>query len=112
MNELQEHAKHMQHENDRLRSQVEKRREFDERDAQDSGQEKHPVIGDKGKKPIALNDVETPAEDELSLGSSANPSLAKRKSNKDRSCQRHSHRPALSNSNGGMFRQAMSRGQN
>ena len=112
MKELQEHAKHLQHENDRLRSQVEKRCEFDERDAQDSGQEKHPVVCNKGKKPIALNDVETPVDDELSLGSLVNPSLANRKSNKDRSRRRHSHRHAFNNSNGGTFRQAMSRGQN
>ena len=85
MKELQERVEHLQRENDHLRSQVEKRHDLDEIDAQDSGQTKHPVVHDKGKKPIALNDVDTPADDELFSGSSPNPSLEKFKRNKDRS---------------------------
>ena len=73
----------MQCENDRLRAQVEKRQYLDERDAQDSGQEKHLVVCDKGKKPIVLDDVDIPTNDELSSGSS--PNLSPGKSNKDRS---------------------------
>ena len=87
MKELQERTKQLQRENDRLRAQVEKRRDLDERDAQDSGQAKHLAVCDKGKKPIALDDVDTLVNNELSSSSSLNPSPAKRKSNKDRSCQ-------------------------
>ena len=82
--ELQERAEHLQLENDRLLSQVEKRHDLDVRDAQDSGQAKHPVVRHKGKKTIALDDVDTPVDDELSSGNLPNPSPAKRKSNKDR----------------------------
>ena len=112
MKELQEHAEHLQRENDRLRSQVEKRRDLDERDTQDSGQEKHPIVRIKEKKPIALDDVDTSADDELSSSSSPNPSPKKSKSSKDRSHQRHSYHPAFSNSNGDMFHRATSRGHN
>ena len=71
------------------------------REAQDSGPARHPTVRDKGKKPIALDDVDTPADDELSSCSSPNPSLVKRKSNKDRTRHKHSHRPTFSDSNGG-----------
>ena len=101
---LQERVEHLQRENDRLRFQVENMCDLDERDTQDSGQAKHPVVRVKGKKPITLDDVDTSTNDELSSSSSPNPSLAKRKSNKDRSRQRHSHHLAFSNSNGGTFR--------
>ena len=112
MKELHKHVEQLQCENDRLRAQVEERRDLNERDAQDSGQAKHQVIRDKRKKPIAFDDVETPSGDELSSESFPNPSLAKSRSNKDRPHQRHSHCPVFSNSNGGTFRQATSRGQN
>ena len=79
---------------------------------QESGRAKHPIVRIKGKKLIALDDVDTPANDELSLSSSPNPSLVKSKRNKDRLNQRHSHHPAFSNSNGGTFRRATGRGQN
>ena len=85
MEELQEGAEQLQHENDRLLAQVEKMRDLDKRDVRDSGQAKHLVIRKKGKKPISLDDVETVADDELSSRSSLNPSPAKSKSNKDRS---------------------------
>ena len=110
MKELQERVEHLQRENNCLRSQVEKMRDLDERDVQDSGQAKHLVVRDKGKRPIVLDDADILADDELSTRSSLNPSSAK--SNKDRSRQRHSHRPAFSNSNNGEFRQATGRGQN
>ena len=83
MKELQERVEHLQRENDRLQAQVEKRRDLDERDVQDSGQAKHPAVHDKGKKPIVLDDVDILENDDLSSGSSPNPSLAK--NNKDRS---------------------------
>ena len=55
--------------------------DLDERDTQDSGQAKHPVVQDKGKKPIALDDVDTLENDELSSGNSPIPSQARSKSN-------------------------------
>ena len=73
---------------------------------------KNLVVRIKGKKPIALDDVDNPTNDELFSSSSPNPSLEKSKSNKDRSHKRHSHHPAFSNSNGGTFCRATSRGQN
>ena len=104
MKELQERPEHLQRENDRLRSQVEKMLELDERDTQDTGQAKHPIVRDKGKKSITLDNVHTPADDELSSSNSLNPSPIKSKSNKDRSRLTYSHHPAFNNSNGGMFR--------
>ena len=69
---------------------MEKRRDLDERDTQDSGQAKHPVVRDEGKKPIALNDVDTLADDELSSGNLPNPSPAKAKARKiDRARDTH-----------------------
>ena len=91
---------------------MEQRHDLDERDAQDSSPVKHLAVHNKGKKLIALDSVDTPADDELSSGSLPNPSPVKSKSKKDRTRHRPSHRPAFSDSNSGMFRRAMSRGQN
>ena len=112
MKEFQEHADQPQFENDRLRAQLEQRHDLDVRDTQDNGPMRHPAVRDKGRKLIALDDVDTPTDDELSLGSSPNLSPIKSKRNKDRTRQRHSHRPAFSDSNGGMLRRATSQGQN
>ena len=112
MKELQERAGQLQCENYRLRVQVEKRHDLDKRDTQYNGQAKHPVVCNKGIKLITFDDVETSAVDELSLGSSLNPSPAKSKSNKDRSHQRQSHHPTFSNFNGGTFHRATGLGQN
>ena len=109
---IEERTEHLQWENDRLRAQVKKRSDLDERDTEDSGQAKHPVVRDKGKKLISFDDVDSPVDDDLSSTSLPNRSLAKRKSNKDRSHQRHSHRPEFNNCNGGTFRRATGRGQN
>ena len=84
--------------------------DLDERDAQDNGQAKHPVIRDKGKKPIVLDDTNIPSNDELF--SNSLPNLSPAKSNRDRSRQRHSHCSAFSKSNSDMFRRAIGRGQN
>ena len=84
MKELQERIEQLQRENDRLRAQVEQRHDLDKRDAQDNDPARNPVVHNKGKKPISLDDVDTPADGELSSGSLPNPSPVKRKSNKDR----------------------------
>ena len=84
--------------------------DLDERDAQDNGQAKHPVVRDKGKKPIVLDDADIPTNDELFSNSS--PNLSPAKSNKDRSRQRHSHCSVFSKSNSDTFRRETSQGQN
>ena len=112
MKELQENVEQLQCENNRPRAQVEQRHDLDERDIQENGPVRHPAVRDKGKNPIALNDVDTPANDELSSGSSPNLSPIKSKSNKDRMHQRRSHRPAFSDSNNGMLHRVTNRGQN
>ena len=50
MEELWEHADHLQRENDRLQAQVEKICDLGEKDGQDSSQARHPTIRNKGKK--------------------------------------------------------------
>ena len=110
MKELREHAEHLQSENDHMQAQVEKIRDLDEGDTQETGLAKLLVVRDKGKKAIVLDDVDILADDELSSGSSPNPSPVK--SNKDRSCQRHSLHPAFSNSNSGTFSRATDQGHN
>ena len=112
MKEFKERVEQLQCENDRLWAQVEQRHDLDKRDAQDIGPARHPIVRDKGNKPIALDDVDTSADDELSLGHLPNLSLVKSKSNKDRTCQRHSHRPAFGDSNGGMLHRGKGRGPN
>ena len=80
---------------------------------QDSDKARHPTARNKEKKPIVLNDVDTPANDELFSGSS--PNLSPVKSSRARSRQRHSHRPAFGNVDNGTFNRARkekSRGQN
>ena len=66
MRELQDSADHLQRENDRFRAQIEKRHNLGEGDAQESGQAKHPIVHDKGKKPIVPNDADIPTDNELS----------------------------------------------
>ena len=83
MRELQDRAEHLQPEKDHLRAQVEKRHDLGESDVQDSSQARHPTARDKGREPIVPNDVDTPADDELSSGNS--PNLSPAKSSKARS---------------------------
>ena len=86
MRELQDRVEHLQGENNHLRSQVEKRRDLSEKYVQDSSQAKHPIARNKGKEPIVPDNIDTPTDDELSLGSSP------AKSSRARSLQRRSHR--------------------
>ena len=84
-----------------------------EKDLQDSGHARHPIARDKGKEPIVPDDVDTPADDELYSSGSLN--LPPTKSSRTRSCQRHSYRPAFSNTDNGTFRlvrREIGRGQN
>ena len=64
MQELQAHAERLQHENDKLWSQVEKILELG-KDVQGGDCVEYPVVHNKGKEPIISNN-EAPADDELS----------------------------------------------
>ena len=59
-----------------------------------------PIACDKGKEPIAFDDVDTPVDDDLSLGSSPSLSLSPtknaRESTKTRSCKRPLPHPVFS----------------
>ena len=85
MKKLQDRAKHLQHKNDRLRAQVEKRHDLGKRDAQHSSEARYSTTCNKGKEPIVPNNVDTPADDELSSGSL--PHLSPTKSNRAKSHQ-------------------------
>ena len=104
MRELQDRGEHLQHENDCLQTQIEKRHNLSKGEAQDSEQAKHPIVHDKEKKPIVPDDADTPADDELSSDSLPNPSSAK--NNKARSRQTNSLIPAFSNTNNGLLRRS------
>ena len=54
---------------------IEKSRDLG-KDVRDSGRAVHPFARNKGKEPIIPDDVDTPADDELSLGSSRYLSLS------------------------------------
>ena len=64
MQELQARIERLQCENDQLQSQVEKSLELG-KVVQDGDRAKHPVVRNKGKKPIIF-DNEAPEDDELS----------------------------------------------
>ena len=78
MKELQGQAERLRRENDQLRAQIEKNRDLG-KDARDRGHDAQLIARDKGKGLVALDNVETPVDDELSLGNfpSLNLSLAK-----------------------------------
>ena len=101
MKELQDRTEHLQCENNRLLAQVEKRHDLGEKEVQDSDQARHRTARDKGKELIIPGDVDTPANDELSSGSS--PNVSPTNNSRARSCQRHSHCSAFSNVDNGTF---------
>ena len=72
---------------------------------QDSSRVAQPIAYNKGKKPIAPNDVDTLVDDELSSGSSPSLNLSSaknaRESTKTRSCKRPRPHPALSDTASG-----------
>ena len=75
MKEMQGQAKRLWRENDQLQAQIEKSSDLG-KDIRDSYHVAQPIARDKGKEPIAPNDVDTPADDELSLGNSPSLSLS------------------------------------
>ena len=70
----------------------------------------HPIAHNRGKKPIIYDDVDTPANDELSLGKSPSLSLSPVKntweSTKAKSCKRPSHHLAFSDAVSGISHRA------
>ena len=105
MRELQDCVEHLQWEKDHLRAQVKKRRDLGEKDTQDSSQAKHPTARNKGKESIVPDNIDTSADDKLSLGSS--PDLSPTKNSRARLHQRRLHHPAFNNVNSGTFRHAI-----
>ena len=107
MKELQGQAERLQHENDQLRAQINKIRDLG-KDVRDSGLDAQAIPRDKGKGLVALGDVDTPVDDELSSGSSPslNLSLVKntRESTRTRSSKRPSPHPAFSDAVSGASR--------
>ena len=99
MKELQGHIERLQRENDQMRAQIEKSRDLG-KDVRDSSRAAHPTAHNKGKEPIVPHDVDTPVDDELSLGNSPSLSLSlikdARGSTKTKSHKRPLHHPAFS----------------
>ena len=69
MREFKDRTERLQRKNDCLQAQVEERRNLGERDVKDNDQAKHSTARDKGKKPTIPDNIDTPADDELSSGS-------------------------------------------
>ena len=78
MVELQNHANHLQQENDRLRASLEEDRG---ENAQGSSHPAPPVKQNRGKEPILLGNNDAIVDDELSSGSSPLPDLSPPKNN-------------------------------
>ena len=97
--ELQGQVERLRRENDKLRAQIKKIYDLG-KDAQDSGHNTQSITCDKRKGPIVPDNVNTPADNELSSGSSPslNLSLAKntRESIRIRSRKRPSPHHAFS----------------
>ena len=93
-----------------LRAQIEKIRDLG-KDVRDCDQAMLPTASNKGKEPVVSDDVDTPADDELSLGSSPYLSLSPTKNARERakakSRKRPSHHPTLSNIASGVSRREM-----
>ena len=68
MEELEGQVELLRRENDQLRAQIEKNRDLG-KDVGDSGFAAQLIARNKGKEPVGPNDVDTPADDELSSGS-------------------------------------------
>ena len=81
------------------------------KDVRDNGRVVHPIARNRGKESIIPDDVDTPANDELSSGSSSSLSLLPAKnaweSTKARSRKRPSHHPTFSDAVNGASRKAM-----
>ena len=83
----------MQRENDQLWAQIKESRDLG-KDVQDSVQTTHPIARNKGKEPIVSDDVNTLADDELSLGSSSSLSLSPSKNVREGTKTKSRKRPS------------------
>ena len=82
MKELQDQVERLQHENDQLRAYIEKSRDLG-KDVLESVHDAQPIARDKGKGPVAPDDVDTPADDELSSSSSPSLNLSPKKNTRE-----------------------------
>ena len=82
MKELQGQVERLQLENDQLRAHIEKSHDLG-KDARDEGRDAQSITRDKGKVPVAPGDVNTLADDELSLGNSPSLNLSPRKNTRE-----------------------------
>ena len=93
MKELQGQVERLWHKNDQLLAQIEKSLDLG-KDVRDSDRAAQPITSDKGNEHVAPDDVDTPADDALSSGSSPFLSLSPTKnaqeSTKTRLCKRPS----------------------
>ena len=107
MKELQGHAKHLQRDNDQLRAHIKKSRNLG-KNVQNSGRTVHPIARNREKEPIIRDDIDTPTDDKLSLGSSSSLSLSlaknAREGTKVKSCKKPSHHPAFNDAISGASR--------
>ena len=78
MKELQGQAERLQRENDQLWAQIERSHDL-RKDVQDSGRSAQQIACDKGKEPIAPNDIDSLVDDKLSSSSSPSLSLSSAK---------------------------------
>ena len=99
MKELQSQTECLWRENDRLWAQIKKSHDLG-KDVRDSGCAAQLIALDKGKETIAPDNIDTPADNELSSSSSLSLSLSleknARESTKTRSGKRCSPHPAFS----------------
>ena len=99
MQELQARAERFQHENDHLRSHVEKSLKLG-KDMQEGDRAEPPIVCNKGKEHVISGDGDTSTDDELSSvrppSMSPPPKRNARGSTRAKSQRKHSHCPALS----------------
>ena len=82
-----------------MRAHIKKSRNLG-KNVQDNGRTVHPIARNREKEPIIRDDIDTPTDDKLSLGSSSSLSLSlaknARESTKVKSRKKPSHHPAFS----------------
>ena len=82
MKELQGHAEQLQRENDQLGAQMEKSRNLGKY-VRDGDKAMYQITRNKGKEPIILVNVDTPADDESSSSNSSSLSLSPTKNTQE-----------------------------
>ena len=107
MKELQGQPELLRHEKDQLRVQINKIRDLG-KDMRDIDRDAQAIPHDKGKGHVALGEVDTPADDELSSSSSPSLNLSPIKNTREnirtKSCKRPSPHPTFSGAISGASR--------